>query len=90
MRVSAEARCIAQQAFVVVQVRNDDDRPVTVTIRTPYGTRTVEDVKAGNTAAQQFTTRGRSVAGGSVSVTATAAQRVDGLTERSYAARSCG
>ncbi|GAA4474384.1 glycoside hydrolase family 43 protein [Phytohabitans houttuyneae] len=75
---TALARCVAGKAHVAVQARNDHDRPVAITLRTPYGERSFVDVAPGGNAYQSFNTRATSVAAGSATVRVTGT--VDGAS----------
>lgn len=86
---TAVTRCVAGKVTLVVSAVNRDDVPVSVTIATAFGTRTVASLAPGKTTAQSFTVRQSSVAAGAATVTATAN---GGSTEvkPTYTARSCG
>ncbi|MCM3535436.1 NPCBM/NEW2 domain-containing protein [Cellulosimicrobium funkei] len=82
--VRATSRCLAGNAYVALTARNASDEAVDITLRTPYGERTVADVQPGRAAYQSFAVRAASVDAGSASAgTATAAVDAD------YAAADC-
>lgn len=84
LAVQATSRCLAGGAYVAVTARNTGDEPADVTLRTPYGERTVADVQPGRAAYQSFAIRAAAVDAGSASAgTATAAVDAD------YAATDC-
>ncbi|MCB7135736.1 TIM barrel protein [Cellulosimicrobium marinum] len=88
--VTSQARCLAGKAYLAVRALNDEDVPLDITIQTPYGSRTFEDVAPGANAYQAFNTRGTSFEAGSASVTATDAEGGTATVESEYAASSCG
>jgi sialidase-1 len=68
--VRASSRCLAGKAYVAVTARNAGDEAVDVTLRTPYGERTVADVQPGKSAYQSFAARTTAVDGGTASAAA--------------------
>ncbi|WP_431882660.1 family 43 glycosylhydrolase [Micromonospora gifhornensis] len=66
--VTAQPRCVAGRAYLAVQVRNDHDAPVDVTVQTAYGERVFAAVAPGGNAYQQFTTRTASMPAGTATV----------------------
>jgi hypothetical protein len=74
--VTVQPRCLAGNAYVAVQARNDHDAPAAIVLRTPYGERSFPSVAPDANAYQSFATRAGSVAAGSVTVRATGS--VDG------------
>ncbi len=84
LAVQATSRCLAGGAYVAVTARNTGDEPTDVTLRTPYGERTVAGVQPGRAAYQSFAVRAASVDAGSASA-GTAAAAVDA----DYAAADC-
>lgn len=74
-QVSAQSRCLAGSAYVAVRVTSTEDEPVTVTVETPYGSRTFADVEPGASAYQSFAVRSPGIAAGTVDVTATVGAR---------------
>ncbi|MGO3813930.1 MAG: exo-alpha-sialidase [Cellulosimicrobium funkei] len=78
LAVQATSRCLAGGAYVAVTARNTGDEPADVTLRTPYGERTVGGVQPGRAAYQSFAVRAASVDAGSASAgPATAAVDAD-------------
>ncbi|MEG3614404.1 M6 family metalloprotease domain-containing protein [Isoptericola haloaureus] len=64
-----QPRCLGGRGFLAVRVQNGTDVPVSVTVDTPYGTRTVEDVAPDRYVHRTFGTRSPAVPAGTVSVT---------------------
>ena len=69
-------RCVAGKVVLTVKVTNGEDVRVALTIRTPYGTKTVATLPAGKSATYAFTTRKDAIASGVVHLEASAV--VDG------------
>ncbi|WP_236088652.1 LamG-like jellyroll fold domain-containing protein [Antribacter soli] len=84
VQVEATAGCLGPRVFLTVGVTNVSDGPVDVTVASPLGTRTGEDVAAGRRWEQVFPARSASLAAGTVEVTAGGA-----TTEHSYAGVAC-
>jgi len=72
LAVEATSRCLAGKAYVAVRATNGEDVPVTVTLATPYGEKTVADVAPGTNAYQSFAARATAVPAGTVAVTGVA------------------
>ncbi|WP_265522158.1 PQQ-dependent sugar dehydrogenase [Oerskovia flava] len=70
--VAATPRCLAGKAYVAVSATNTSDVPTDVTLSTPHGSRTVQDVAPGRVVYQAFAVRAQSVEAGTVTVTASA------------------
>jgi hypothetical protein len=89
--VQVETRCLASRVSVAVRATNTSDVPMTITLGTPFGSKTVADVMPGKSAYQSFSSRASSVEAGTATVTASA-DGVDGAStvEAWYAAKSCG
>ncbi|MEG3615401.1 family 43 glycosylhydrolase [Isoptericola haloaureus] len=68
---TVSTRCLGGRAYLAVRALNEDAVPADLTLTTPFGTRTVEDVAPGENAYQAFPTRSVSAAAGSVTVSAT-------------------
>ncbi|MFF2370889.1 family 43 glycosylhydrolase [Agromyces sp. NPDC058110] len=83
VRASATTRCTAGKAVLVVSVANDGPAPVTVRVATPVGERTTE-VGAATAVSLAISTRAKSLAAGTVAVSATGAAA--GSTEAAAAA----
>ncbi|MEU8298878.1 discoidin domain-containing protein [Micromonospora sp. NPDC048909] len=93
VEVQARTQCIGTNAYVSVNARNGDDVPLTIELITPYGSRTVSDVAAGNSAYQAFNARAKSIQAGTATVKATGTvdgQPVTAQIEAPYGAVSCG
>ncbi|WP_307220579.1 GH32 C-terminal domain-containing protein [Microbacterium sp. SORGH_AS_0888] len=91
VEATTSPRCMAGKVTVTAQVHNRDTAPVTVSLTTPYGARSVT-VDPGKTTSAAFTTRLRSIPAGEMPVVTTA--QIDGqpVTVASTApidARSC-
>lgn len=84
LRPTADSRCVAGRAVLVVTVANDGDEAAGVTATTPFGERTFE-VAAGTSVSKAFATRAADLEPGEVRVTA---GEFSGTA--AYAARSCG
>ncbi|WP_169979336.1 multicopper oxidase domain-containing protein [Microbispora sp. H10836] len=93
LTVTASSRCVGTSAYVAVTAVNDGDVPVTVTLSTPYGSKTVADVAPGKQAYQSFNTRTGRIDAGTVTVKGTATidgKQVTSTYEAAYTAISCG
>ncbi|WP_255365164.1 PQQ-dependent sugar dehydrogenase [Cellulosimicrobium sp. I38E] len=88
--VTAQARCLAGNAYVAVRVLNEDEVPLTVTLETPYGSKTFENVAPGKNAYQSFNARADEVAAGTATVSVTDAEGRTGTVTSEYDAVSCG
>lgn len=88
----AAARCVAGKVVQTVSVTNGEAFPVSVTTRSPYGTKTVA-VAGGKTTSHAFSTRLTSIESGTVGIDASAT--VDGApttitTDLAYPSADCG
>lgn len=72
--VSAAPKCVANRVTLSVTAVNSGDAPVTIVVRSAYGTKTFTGVAAGKSAHQSFATRAASIDAGQVTVTATDAE----------------
>src|SRR5690606_4059159 len=88
--VTAQTRCLAGKAYVAVRAVNDDDVPLTITLESPYGTKTIENVAAGKNAYQSFNARLGAIDAGQASVTATDAEGRTVTVTSDYDALTCG
>ncbi|MFH8253171.1 non-reducing end alpha-L-arabinofuranosidase family hydrolase [Microbacterium sp. B2969] len=89
--LSADTRCVAGKVVVTAVATNNEDVPVSVSVESGYGSKSVT-VAPGKSVANAFSTRAASVAAGGVSADATAAiggDTVETSVEAAYAARSC-
>ncbi|WP_211286305.1 family 43 glycosylhydrolase [Rathayibacter tritici] len=89
---AAATRCIVGKAILTVQATNQSDETVSVTMTSPYGTKTVASVAAGKTVSHAFTTRQADLAAGAVTVAASATiegKAVSTQVSAPYAARPC-
>ncbi|MEV6866886.1 discoidin domain-containing protein [Streptosporangium subroseum] len=89
----ARSQCAGTNAYVALNVRNDDDVPLTIELITPYGSRTVANVAPGKFAYQAFNSRARSIPAGTATVKVTGT--VDGVpvtavAQAPYGALNCG
>ncbi|WP_211590268.1 ThuA domain-containing protein [Microbispora sp. H11081] len=92
LTVTASSRCIGTSAYLAVTAVNAGEVPATVTLTTPYGSKTVADVAPGKQAYQSFNTRAGQIEAGTVTVTGTATidgKQVTSSYEAAYAAASC-
>lgn len=90
---TAQVRCLSGKAYLAVQVRNDSDEPVEITVETPYGNRSFAAVAPGANVYQSFNTRASSVAAGSATVRATgvvAGRDVTTVHAAQHPANACG
>ncbi|WP_147943551.1 chitobiase/beta-hexosaminidase C-terminal domain-containing protein [Microbispora sp. CSR-4] len=93
LTVTAASRCVGSSAYVAVTAVNDGDVPATITLTTPYGTKTVADVAPGKQAYQSFNTRAGQIGAGKATVTGTSlinGEQVTTSYEAAYNAISCG
>ncbi|MGI5158841.1 LamG-like jellyroll fold domain-containing protein [Microbispora sp. CA-102843] len=93
LRVVASSRCVGSSAYVAVTAVNGADVPATVTLTTPYGSKTVADVAPGKQAYQSFNARVKQLPAGEVTVAGTATvggQPVTTSYQAAYPAISCG
>ncbi|MGI5160095.1 sugar phosphate isomerase/epimerase family protein [Microbispora sp. CA-102843] len=93
LTVTASSRCVGTSTYVAVTAVNDGDVPVTVTLTTPYGSKTVADVAPGKQAYQSFNARAGQIGAGKVTVTGTATiggKQVTTSYDATYNAISCG
>ncbi|MFD4991280.1 TIM barrel protein [Cellulosimicrobium cellulans] len=88
--VTSQARCLAGKAYLAVRALNDEDVPLDITIETPYGSKTFEDVAPGKNAYQSFNARADGIEAGTVSVTATDAEGGTATVTADHAALACG
>ncbi|MEV0826766.1 ThuA domain-containing protein [Nonomuraea rubra] len=92
LTVSASSRCIGTSAYVAVTAVNGSDVPVTVTLTTPFGTKTVADVAPGKQAYQSFNSRAGQIDAGTVTVKGAATiggEQVTSSYDAAYPALSC-
>jgi len=76
--VTVQDKCVADKVMMTVTMENNSDLPVNVTLNTPFGTKTFEDVPSGKNRFHPFNTLTSSVSDGSVEVVLTGT--VDGKT----------
>ncbi|MFG6201294.1 ThuA domain-containing protein [Nonomuraea sp. JJY05] len=92
LTVSASSRCIGTSAYVAVTAVNGSDVPATVTLTTPFGSKTVADVAPGKQAYQSFNSRAGQIGAGTVTVKGTATiggEQVTSSYDAAYPALSC-
>lgn len=82
----AQLRTVGSKDFVAVRVVNDEQTAVDVTVSTPYGTRTFEDVAPGRSAYQSFATRVADAPAGEATVTVTAERDGEQVSEEAVVA----
>jgi hypothetical protein len=85
---TAEVRCLGGKAYVAVRATNEDDVPASITLTTPFGSRTVEDVAPGRSAYQSFNARAAAVDAGTTQVVAEGDGRSFAI-ELDHGARDC-
>ncbi|MGI5158840.1 family 43 glycosylhydrolase [Microbispora sp. CA-102843] len=93
LTVVASSRCVGSSAYVAVTAVNGADVPATVTLTTPYGSKTVADVAPGKQAYQSFNARVKQLPAGEVTVTGAATiggQPVTTSYQAAYPAIGCG
>ncbi|GAB3141269.1 hypothetical protein GCM10027161_28160 [Microbispora hainanensis] len=93
LTVTASSRCVGSSVYVAVTAVNDGDVPATITLTTPYGTKTVANVAPGKQAYQSFNTRAGQIGAGKATVTGTSlidGKEVTTSYEAAYTAISCG
>lgn len=87
------ARCVVGKVVQTLTVTNAEDFPVSVTLVSPYGTRSFASLAAGKTASASFTTRLAAIPAGALSLTAAATVDGEPVTFESdapYPAATCG
>ncbi|QFY14551.1 DUF1349 domain-containing protein [Nonomuraea phyllanthi] len=92
LAVSASSRCIGTSAYVAVTAVNGSDVPATVTLTTPFGSKTVADVAPGKRAYQSFNSRAGQIDAGTATVKGTATiggEQVTSSYDAAYPALSC-
>ncbi|WP_327589795.1 ThuA domain-containing protein [Nonomuraea sp. NBC_00507] len=92
LTVTASSRCIGTSAYVAVTAVNGSDVPATVTLTTPFGSKTVADVAPGKQAYQSFNSRAGQIDAGTVTVKGTATiggEQVTSSYDATYPAISC-
>ncbi|WP_265520497.1 family 43 glycosylhydrolase [Oerskovia flava] len=92
MTVEVAPRCVAGRVYLAVSATNAGDVPATITLATPFGSRTVADVAPGKVAYQAFTTRSASLTAGTATVAATAlldGEEVTTVRDVEYDASTC-
>ena|GEM_PF-4754358 len=93
LTVTAQSRCVGATAHVAVTAVNNGTVPATITLSTPYGSRTVADVAPGSQAYQSFNARTAQLTGGTVTVTGAATvdgRPVTSTYEATYNTFGCG
>ncbi|MFF5108715.1 OmpL47-type beta-barrel domain-containing protein [Streptosporangium sp. NPDC000509] len=93
LTVTAESRCVGTTAHLAVTAVNNGTAPATITLSTPYGSKTVADVAPGKQAYQSFNTRTGQLAAGTVTVTGAATingQPATSTYDTTYNTLSCG
>lgn len=87
--VEIDARCVVGKVVSTVRVTNENEVPASVTIDSPYGTRTVGELDPGRRVMHAFTTRATDIPADSVSVTLSDGEDTTTL-DVPYEAQSCG
>ena len=89
IEASVTTRCVAGRVVVVASVKNGAGEPVTVTVRSTFGSKTVANLPQGKTASTAFATRQTQVDSGTVEVTASAGDATSTRTV-AFSAAGCG
>ena len=87
------SRCVAGKVMQVVTVRNDDEVPVSFTVTTAFGVKSIGPVTAGKGTSASFATRQAAIPADTVTVSATATVAGETVTvgqQVAYPAASCG
>ncbi len=87
---TATTRCVAGKVVLAVSVTNRDDAPVSLTMTSDHGSKTVASLAPGKTVTQTFTVRQASIPAGTVTVAATDANGGKTEVKPAYGARNCG
>ncbi|MBD8078702.1 LamG-like jellyroll fold domain-containing protein [Cellulosimicrobium arenosum] len=90
---TASGRCLASAPYIAVRAVNDEDEPVDITLTTPAGSTTFDDVAPGKSAYQSFRVRGEMSAGTATVTARLSDDSADGresVVTAEYAAVSCG
>ncbi|WP_218135895.1 ThuA domain-containing protein [Nonomuraea jiangxiensis] len=93
LTVTASSRCIGSSAYVAVTAVNNSEVPATVTLTTPFGSKTVAGVAPGKQAYQSFNARAGQIDAGTVAAKGTATiggEEVTASYDAAYPAISCG
>lgn len=88
VQLSAEARCVAGKAQLVLRAVNGGDTAASLTLSSAYGSKSVT-VAAGATTSATFTTRAATVPAGEAKAAVTQGSATATVTA-AYAARTCG
>ena len=76
--LTAEHKCVADTVMMTFSAENKNNLPVTVTLNTPFGTKTFDEVPAGKTRFHPFNTVVSGISAGSVDIVLTTT--IDGKT----------
>jgi hypothetical protein len=87
---ATSTRCVKGDVVLVVSVTNGGTDVVDVTVTGRFGTKSVQGLAPGKTAAIAFSTRDDAIKAGKVTVTATDASGASTTDKVKYAASSCG
>lgn len=93
LTATAIGQCVKGKVVLTVEVRNDEAVPMSLTLTSAYGQKSVKAVKPGKSTVQTFPTRAASIPAGTVKVEATATvggQLVTYAADVAYAERACG
>ncbi|MDR2566594.1 MAG: discoidin domain-containing protein [Bifidobacteriaceae bacterium] len=88
--VTVTTRCTAGNAFVLVQVGNNDEVPAEVVVNTDFGAKTFPAVAPTKKALQSFTTRLKQLPAGTLTVAGSALNGRSFAQAFSYPALACG
>lgn len=86
---SVATRCVAGKVHLYASVRNDSSGPISVTISTVYGTKSLLEIPPGKTVAVPFNTRLGSIPTGVADFAATSGDGASVSVPVAYAAAAC-
>lgn len=89
--ISTATACLAGRSVLTVRLRSTGTEAATIVVTTPLGTKTFKNVGPKKLVAHNFAAPGKTIAAGTVTVTATAVSdgRPLGRTTTPFAARTC-
>ncbi|MFC8734531.1 GH92 family glycosyl hydrolase [Luteimicrobium sp. NPDC057192] len=81
--------CVAGKVTLAVRAVNEGDGPADVTLTTPFGTTTVEDVAKGASVSARFPTRTNGVEGSAVTASGTWTDGATAIQDPTFATTAC-
>ena len=69
---------------------NTDDEPLTLELKSAYGTKKIQNVQPGKSVSQAFSTRAIGITAGAAQVVATTAGGAAATVDAAYPAATCG